>query len=339
MEKKVHLSRLSGVEKAAILLLCLGEEATSKIFDALDDSEVRIISRCMMAFDHVPDDLAKQVVDHFRKTWESYTGIFVRGDEFVKKAISSGENTKRKEELLSQINAGAGFRPLETIAMMEARMVAGLLENEHPQTVALILSTQSPDHASRIVEYLREDLRANVMYRMARIDKVSPEVITQIEDSLRHEVGLVVSKDHQQVGGIEKVVEILGRMIKGRDRAILAQMEENDPAMADAIRRRMFTFEDLLFIDDRAMQAVLREVNNDVLILALRSASDEVKEKIFGNISKRASEMLREDLEAMGPVRIEDVERSQREIVNIALKLEEDGKIAIPGRGANDVLV
>lgn len=335
----MQLSRLSGVERAAILLLCLGEDATAKIFETLDDAEVRKISRCMMGMDHVPADIAKQVLSNFLKAHAERAGLFVRGDEFVKKAISGGTNGKRKEMLMEQLAEGASFRPLESISMMEARMVAGIIEREHPQTVALILSTQTPDHTSRILDFLPEEVRADIMYRMACIDKVSPEIINQIEDSLRREIGLVVSREQQQVGGIDKVVDILGRMGKGKDKAILAQLEEVDPALAEAIRRKMFTFEELIYIDNRGLQAVLRETSNDTLVLALKTAPEDIQEKILSNISARAAEMIRDDLEAMGPVRLGDVEKAQQEIIQTALKLEEEGKVVIPGRGVSDVLV
>ncbi len=339
MSNGMQLSRLSGVERAAILLLCLGEDATAKIFETLDDSDVRKISRCMMSMDHVPADIAKQVLNNFLKAQAERAGLFFRGDEFVRKAISGGGNAKRKEMLMEQLAAGAGFRPLESIAMMEPRMVAGIVEREHPQTVALILSTQTPDHTSRVLDFLPEEMRADVMYRMACIDKVSPEIINQIEDSLRREIGLVVSREQQQVGGIDKVVDILGRLGKGKDKAILAQMEEVDPALAEAIRRKMFTFEELIFIDSRGLQAVLRETANDTLVMALKTAPEEVQEKILSNVSARAAEMIRDDLEAMGPVRLGDVEKAQQEIIQTALRLEEEGKVVIPGRGVNDVLV
>ena len=334
-----QLSRLSGVEKAAILLLCLGEEAAAKVFEELDDADIRKISRCMMAMDHVPTDLARQVINRFEKAQEENAGIYVKGEEFVQKAISGSTNQKRREMLMEQLAAGVSFRPLETIAMMPPRMVAGLLEREHPQTVALILSTQTPEHTSKIIDLLDEEVRADVMYRIAKIDKVSPEVIQQIEESLRQEIGMVVSRDHQQVGGIDKVVDILGRMSKGKDRNILSHMEVNDPALAEAIRRKMFTFEELVYIDNRGLQMILREINNDALVLALKTAGEEVKAKIFSNISSRAAEMIQDDLEAMGPVRLSDVEVAQQEIIQAALRLEEEGKVVIPGRGASDVLV
>ena len=336
---EMSLARLSGVERAAILLLCLGEEAAAKIFEDLDDTEVRKISRCMMGMDHVPADIAKQVLMFYEKAQAEYSGLFVRGEDFVRKAITGGNNTKRKDMLLEQLAAGASFRPLETISMMEPKMVSTILEREHPQTVALILSTQSPEHTSKIIGGLPEELKAEVIYRMARIEKISPEVVKQIEESLQREIGMVVNSDHQQLGGIDKVVDVLGRMPKGHDRVILAQMEETDPELAEAIRRKLFSFEDMLYIDNRGLQAVLREINNDTLVLALKTASESIKEKVFSNISLRAAEMIQDDLEAMGPVRLTDVEMAQREIIQVALKLEEEGKVVIPGRGVSDVLV
>ncbi len=329
----LQFSKLTGVEKVAILLLSLGEQAAAKIFEQLEDHEIRKISRVMMNISHVPVEVAQQVIDNFDKAKQSHAGLYVRGEDFIRRAIANGSDDNRKESLLEQLASGATVRPLETIAMMEPRMVAGILEREHPQTVALILSTQTPEHTSKIIDFLPDDFKANIMYRIARIDKVSPEVINQIEDSLRREIGLVTGADKQQVGGIDKVVDILTRMSKGKDRTILEQLEETDPEMADAIRKKMFTFEDLIFIDNRGLQAILREVNNDTLVLALKTASDELKEKIFSNISKRAAEMIKDDLEVMGPVRLVEVETAQQEILQVALRLEAESKVVIPGRG------
>jgi flagellar motor switch protein FliG len=335
----MQYSKLSGVEKAAILLLCLGEEATAAIFAELEDLEVRMISRAMMSIDHVPADIAREVMEECRRVQAKSVGLFVNGNDFVRRAITGSGDDERAESLLDQVNAGTEGRPLETISMMHPRMVASLLESEHPQTIALILSTQKSEHAGRIVSQLPEDLQADVMYRIACIDRVSPEVIAQIEDALQREIGVVVSKEQKQVGGIDKVVEVLGRLEKGGDRAILASIEATDPEMAETIRKKMFTFDDLVQLDNRSLQMVLREVNNDTLTMALKTASDDVKDKIFNNISQRAAEMIQEDLEAMGPVRVSEVEAMQQAILQVALKLEEEGQLVIPGRGGEDALV
>ncbi len=325
--------RLSGAQKAAILLLCLGEDAAAHIFETLEDSEVRDISRCMSDIEHVDPELARAVLEEYKESRQNDLRVYVKGDVFARNAILGGENHDRAEYLIDQVTAGIEGRPLETISKMHPRMVASLLENEHPQTVALILSTQREEHASRVLMELSEDLRGDLMYRIAKIENVSPEVINRIEDALQREIGVVINQDKKQVGGLDKVVEILGRMDKGADQLVLADIEAADVELAEKIRRLMFTFEDLVALDGRSMQAVLREVSTDCLTLALKTASDELRSKIFSNISQRAADMIEDDLEAMGPRKLSEVEAMQMEVVKVALKLEEDGTLVIPGRG------
>ncbi len=326
---------LTGAQKAAILLLCLGEEVSGKIFEALDDKEVREITREMIAIEHVDGAVAREILEEYNKVRGGDIGVYVRGGEFAKHAILGTGDPTRAQNLLEQVHAGIESRPLETISKMHPRMVAGLLENEHPQTVALILSTQKEDLTSRVLSEMPDDLRGEIVYRIAKIDTVSPEVINQIEEALQRDVGVAVGRDQKQVGGIDKVVEILAKLDKSSEQGILTSIEAADPEMAEEIRRHMFTFEDMVMIDSRGMQAVLREVSTDMLTLALKTASNEIKEKIFANISQRAADMIAEDLEAMGPRKLSEVEAMQSEVVRVALKLEEEGTIVIPGRGGS----
>jgi len=339
MRKSLGKDRLKGVEKAAILLFCLGEEATAKVFRELDPTEVRSISRCMMNMDHVPPEVAQQVLEEYKSKQAESSGLFVRGGEFYKNAILGAVDSEQAELLIDQVEAGSEGRPLETIAMMDPKMVASLLESEHPQTVALILSTQKAEHTSRIISLMPEEVRPEIMFRIAKTEKVSPGVISEIEDALQREIGVVVGQERRSLGGIDKVVEILGKMEKGTDKDILANLEVRDGEMAEEIRKKMFTFENLAGLDGRSLQMILREIDNDTLTIALKTASEDMRGKVFSNISQRAAEMIQEDLEAMGPVRLSDVEQKQRNIIQIALKLEEEGRIAIPGRGGKDVLV
>ncbi len=332
-------TKLTGVQKSAILLLCLGEDVAAQIFESLTDREVRLISSCMMEIDHVPAKVTNQVIAEFRKAQDESLGLFIQGDSFMRRAIASGKDPHRAEMLMDQVDAGDEPRPLETISMMQPRMVAGLLQSEHPQTVALVLSTQKPDHTAKVLGYFPEDLQGETLYRIAKIDKVSPEVIVEIENVLQLEIGFVASRDQSQVGGLDQVVDILGRLSKGMDKVILTGIETTDSEMAEEIRQRMFTFADLADLGGRALQTVLREINNDQLTLALKTATESVKEKIFSNISSRAAEMIVEDLEAMGPVKLSDVEAMQQSIVKEALRLEEEGQIVIPGRGGADAIV
>ncbi len=335
----MQLSKLSGAEKAAILLLCLGEEASAKVFEELSDDEVLMISQTMMSIDHVPADIAEDVLASFKKKQQEQSGIFFKGKEFVRKAISASGNSQRAETLLEDVIAGTDSRPLETIATMQPRMVANILAGEHPQTLALIISTQQPGHAGKILAYLPEDLQAEVLLRVAKTDKVSAETIAQLEDVLKRDIGIAVNREQQHVGGLDKVVEILGGVSGGNDQDILARMEEHDTEITEAVRKKMFTFEDLAAAENRILQEILKAVNTETLTMALKTASDELKAKIFGNVSNRAAEMIQEDLEVMGPVRLADVEAEQQVIVKAALKLEEEGKIVLPGRGGADVLV
>ncbi|MCD4687966.1 MAG: flagellar motor switch protein FliG [Desulfuromonadaceae bacterium] len=331
--------KLTGAKKAAVLLLCLGEEATLKVFESLSDPEVREITRHMVNIEHIPAEVSRDVVAEFHRTQKAHAGIFVRGNEFVKNVISGGDQS-RVERLMEDITWDDEARPLETIAIMQPHMVASLLDNEHPQTVALILSTQKIEHSAKVLNFMNDSLRSDVMYRIARIEQVSPEIVGQIEDALRKEIGIVARQDkQQQLGGINRVVDIINNMGQGADKSILQGIEKTDPDMAEEIRKNMFRFEDLVNLDGRTLQTVLREVNNDQLTLALKSASEGLKESIFQNISGRAAEMIQDDLEAMGPVKLSEVETMQQTIVKIILKLEEEEKILIPGRGGADALV
>jgi flagellar motor switch protein FliG len=332
------LETLTGLNRAAVLLICIGEEAAGKIFEELSDEEIRQVTRTMATIDHIPTDIKEKVFNSFRDAQKKFAGLFVKGEDFAKSAIAAIPGEQRSNFLMDQFVSGSETKSLETIALMAPRMVAGLLEQEHPQTVALILSTQHVEHAAEILTHLPEKIRADVVYRISKIEKVSPDVIARIEDALHREIGLVSGKAHKKVGGVEAVVGILNHVKNNLDSEILDDMEQNDPDMAEEIRKKMFTFENLIALDGRALQMILREVNNDSLTLALKTASEQMREKIFANMSSRAADMIREDLEAMGPVRLSEVELMQQSIVKIALKLEEEGKLVI-GSGGSDEFV
>jgi flagellar motor switch protein FliG len=332
------LETLTGLNRAAVLLICIGEEASARIFEELSDDEVRQVTRTMATIEHIPLDIKEKVFAAYHDSKKRYAGLFVKGGEFAKKAISATPGEQRANFLLDQFISGTESKSLETIALMAPRMVAGLLEQEHPQTVALVLSTQHIEHAAEILTHLPEKMRADVVYRISKIEKVSPEVLTRIEDALHREIGLVSGKAHKKVGGVDAVVGILNHMKNNLETEILDEMEQSDPEMAEEIRKKMFTFEHLIALDGRSLQMILREINNDSLTLALKTASEQMKEKIFANMSSRAADMIKDDLEAMGPVRLSEVELMQQAIVKVAMKLEEEGKLVL-GTGGGDELV
>ncbi|MGB3212379.1 MAG: flagellar motor switch protein FliG [Desulforhopalus sp.] len=332
------IETLTGINRVAVLLICLGEDATARIFEELSDDEIRQVTRAMSTIDHIPIDIKEKVFSSFRESQDRFAGLFVKGGDFARNAIAATAGDKRSKFLMDQFLSGTETKSLETIALMAPRMVAGLLQQEHPQTVALILSTQHIEHAAEILTNLPEDIRADVAYRISKIEKVSPVVLSRIEDALHLEIGLVSGKAHKKVGGVDAVVGILNHMKNNLDADILEDMELTDPDMAEEIRKKMFTFENLVALDGRSLQMILREVNNDSLTLALKIASEQMKEKIFSNMSSRAADMIRDDLEAMGPVRLSEVELMQQSIVKIAMKLEEEGKLVL-GSGGGDELV
>ncbi|MDR3089194.1 MAG: flagellar motor switch protein FliG [Desulfobulbaceae bacterium] len=329
---------LSGVNRAAILLICLGEEATARIFSELSDDEIRRVTRAMAVIEHIPQQSKEKVIEQFRRSQANYSGMFVKGKDFAKKSLQSIPTPERGRYLLDQFVSNDESKNLETIAMMQPRMVAGLLEKEHPQTIALVLATQEVSHAAEILSQLPEATRPDIVNRIAKIEKVSPDVLGRIEDAIQREIGLVAGREERQVGGIDRVVEILGGMKNNLDTDILEKLEETEPELTEDIRKKMFTFEDLVSLDGRSLQLILREVNNDSLTLALKTASDEMKDKIFANMSARASEMIKDDLEAMGPVRLSEVETMQQTIVKIAMKLEEEGKLVLGGGGGDELV-
>lgn len=330
--------KLSGLDRAAILLMCLGEEHAADLVKELTDEEIFKVTRRMAEVEHIPQEIQQQVLEDFEDARENFAGLVVRGPEFAKKAINQSGDAERVDKLMRQFISGTEARPLETIASMQPAMVAGLLEREHPQTIALVLSTQTADHTSQIIAELPDEMQADVIYRIATLESVSPQVINRIEDALNREIGVVGIHEQRQVGGIDKVVEILDNMENNLDADILETLEDVDSEMVESIRKKMFTFEDLGALDGRSLQMILREVNNDSLTMALKTASDEMKDKIFANMSARAADMIRDDLEAMGPVRLSEVEAMQQTIVKIAMKLEEEGKLVL-GRGGGDELV
>ncbi len=330
--------KITGVEKVAIFLMCLGEKAAARIFDELSDEEVHQVTSVMANIHHIPQQTREMVFKEFQDSQQQLAGLFLRGEDFARNAITSTPGETRAQFLLNKFLSRTETKSLATISQMSPQMVAGLLEHEHPQTIALVLSTQQIEHSAAILTHLPEEMHTDVAYRISKIDKVSPDVLNGIEDALHHEIGLVSGSSQKQIGGMEAIVGILNNVQNNLDNEILEEMEEIDPDMAEEIRKRMFTFENLISLDGRSLQMILREINNDSLTLALKTASDEMKEKIFTNMSTRAAEMIKDDLEAMGPVRLSEVEIMQQSIVKIALKLEEEGKIILSSGGSDELV-
>ncbi|MDA8414008.1 MAG: flagellar motor switch protein FliG [Desulfobacteraceae bacterium] len=330
---------MKGSDKAAILLLYLGPEATSSVFKHLEDDEIKKIGQSMASLGRVSRPLILDVVNEFSQLTDPTTGFFSQGEEFVKKILEQALGPQKAEALLMELYTSSRGDMVDILGNMDSKSIANFLSQEHPQTVAVILAKLRPMQTGEIITLLPQEMQAEVVLRIADVEHVSPEILAEIDEVIRKELTSVGSGQRFKVGGVEKVVELFGHLDRSREKQILDKLDELNPPLAELIRKHLFTFENIFSLDDRGIQAIMREVGNDTLTLALKTCTDDLKEKIFRNISSRAAEMIKDDLEVMGPVRLSDVEKAQTEIVKIAGKLEEEGKIVIAGRGGEDVLV
>lgn len=330
---------MEGTDKAAILLLYLGPEATSKVFEHMEDSEIKRISQSMARLGHVPRTAIQEVVNEFVDITDPETGIFSQGEEFVRKILEKALGPTKAEALLKELSVANFGDMTDMLANMDSKTIANFLSQEHPQTIAVVLAKLKAKQTSEIIGFLPQELQAEVVMRIADVDQVSPEIISDIEEVMRVELTSVGGVQRFKVGGVEKVVDMFNHFDRSREKQILDKLDMLKPPLAEVIRKHLFTFEDFVNLDDRGIQAIMREVSNDTLTLAMKTATDELKDKIFRNISSRAAEMIKEDLEVMGPVRLSDVERAQSEIIKIVRRMEEEGQLVIAGRGGDDVLV
>jgi flagellar motor switch protein FliG len=330
---------MTGVDKAAILLLYLGPEATSKVFEHMEDHEIKRISQSMAKLGHVSRPTIQEVVKEFTDITNPETGFFSQGEEFVRKILEQALGPQRADELLREMNTANFTDMVDVLSDMDPKTIANFLSQEHPQTIAVILAKLKPKQTSEIVALFPQELQAEVVIRIADVDQVSPEILSDIDEVIRKELTAVGGIQRYKVGGVEKVVDMFNHFDRSKEKQILDKLDVLKPPLAEVIRKHLFTFEDFVQLDDRGVQAIMREVSNDTLTLALKAATDELKDKVFRNISSRAAEVIKEDLEVMGPVRLSDVEKAQSEIIKIVRKMEEEGKIFIAGRGGDDVLV
>lgn len=332
--------QLRGVDKAAILVNYLGRDAIKVLFAKMDDGDIRKLLHLMSKFKIVPVSITKRVL-------EEYYELISESEEFIfsdqmgsKENIIDALGEERARGILGglNINSGSG-RTLESLEMVDAKSLSTFLVNEHPQTVAVILAHLEPEKKGEVLRRLPESLQAEVVLRMANLDNVDPELISEIDKVLKNQLSNSHTVEQATLGGVQPVAEMLNVMDKNTEQSIMSRLEEKDPLLAEEIRKLMFVFEDIAKIDDRGIQILLKEVPNDKLLLALKTANDDIRNKIFKNISARAAEMLREDLSNMGPARLSDVESAQQEIVNAARRLEAEGKIIIARGGSEDAMV
>jgi len=336
----MSVGKMTGPKKAAILLLALGEDAAADVMKNLEEAEIQQVGYYMSRFTDVsPEELDIVLEEFYRNSVMADEGVNISSSpDFVKNALTKALGADRAKELSDNLRAGEEEAGLEALRYAEPIMISNYIRTEHPQTIALILSyLKNAEQSSAVLRDLPESLQADILYRMAVIESIPPGVISEMNEVLTEEMKTAGSMA-TSVGGVEPVAEILNSVDKATETRILASIEETNPDMAEQIRELMFTFEDMALIDAKQMQLVMKDVDQADMVLALKTASDAVKELIFSSMSSRAAEMVREDLENLGPAKLSDVEAAQQKIIKVVKKLEEAGTIIIAGAGGGDLV-
>ena len=330
---------MDGVQKAAVLLIALGPEKSSKIFKHLKEEEIEQLTLEIANTNSVSPQTKEEVLNEFYEICLAQQYIAEGGIGYAKELLEKALGSDKAKDVISKLTASLQVRPFEFIRKTDPAHLLNFIHDEHPQTIALILSYLPASQASSIVSALPPEKQADVARRIAQMDRTSPDVIKQVEKVLERKLSSLVNQDYTIVGGVDSIVEILNSVDRGTEKHIMETLEIEEPELADEIRRKMFVFEDIISLDDRAIQRVLRDVDNNDLALALKGSTEEVQNVIFNNLSKRLAVMIKEDMDFMGPVRMKDVEEAQQKIVNIIRKLEDAGEIVIARGGGDEIIV
>lgn len=329
---------ISGRQKAAILLIFLGPEIASEILKELSDEEMEMLTLEIARLQKVEPDLREAVLEEFNELLIAQEYLSMGGIDMAKKILEKAMGSEKASEIISKLTASFQVRPFEIVRATDPTQLINFIQGEHPQAIALILAYLQPEKAAIVISSLSEEVQADVAKRLAIMDRTSPETIREVERLLEKKLSSILSEDFTSVGGIDATVEVLNKVDRGTEKTIIETLEVQDPELAEEIKKRMFVFEDVISIDDRGIQRILREVDMKELAVALKGSGEDVLDKFSRNMSKRAGSMLQEDMEFMGPVRVKDVEESQQKIVNVIRSLEEAGEIII-SRGGEEELI
>ena len=330
---------ISGVQKAAVLLIALGPEKSSMIFKHLKEEEIEELTLEIANTRSITPQLKDDVINEFYEVCLAQQYIAEGGIGYAKELLEKALGSEKAMDVIGKLTASLQVKPFEFVRKADASQILNFIQDEHPQTIALILSYLSPQQSAIIIGSLAPDRQADVAKRVAVMDRTSPDVIKEVERVLETKLSSLVNQDYTVVGGVDAVVEILNAVDRGTEKHIMETLEIEDPELADEIRKKMFVFEDILLLDDRAIQRVLRDVDNNDLAIALMGSNEQVQAVIFNNLSKRLAAMIKEDMEFMGPVRMKDVEEAQQKIVNIIRKLEDSAEIIISRGGGDEIVV
>ena len=331
--------KISGVQKAAILLIALGPEKSASIFKHLKEEEIEELTLEIANTRSVTPQLKEEIIDEFYQICLAQQYIAEGGITYAKELLEKALGNEKAMSVIGKLTASLQVKPFEFVRKTDAAQLLNFIQDEHPQTIALILSYLAPQQAALIISALPPERQSDVARRIAVMDRTSPDVVKEVEKVLETKLSSLVNQDYNIIGGVDAVVDILNTVDRSTEKHIMETLEVEEPELADEIRKKMFVFEDILLLDDRASQRVLRDVENSDLGLALKGANEQVQNAIFNNLSKRLAVMIKEDMEFMGPVRMKDVEEAQQKIVNVIRKLEENQEIIISRGGGGDEIV
>ncbi len=330
---------MGGKTKAAILLVSLGPENSAAVFKHLREEEIEDLTLEIAALRRINPEVRDGIMEEFYDLMMAREYLEHGGIDYARELLEKALGKNKAEDIIGRLTASLQVRPFDFARKTDAGQLLNFIQNEHPQTISLVLAYLHPEQAGMILSSLPPELQVDVAKRLATMDRTTPEVLQEIESTLEKRLSAFVSDDYTLAGGVDAAVDILNMVDRSTEKVIIDSLEEEEPELAEEIRKRMFVFEDIVTLDDRSIQKILREVDSKDLALALKTASQEVSSRIYKNMSKRASEMLKEDIEFMGPARLRDIEQTQQQIVATIRRLEDTGEIVIARGGEDEIIV
>jgi flagellar motor switch protein FliG len=337
--KKKTGKDLNGRQKAAIFLVTIGSEVSAEIFKYLREDEIETITFEIARLETIEPEQKDAILQEFQELILANQFISTGGIDYARELLEKALGNQKAVDIINRLTSSLQVRPFDFIRRTDPAHLLNFIQQEHPQTIALILAYLEPNKASVILQNLPNEVQSDVARRIATMDRTSPEVLREVERVLEKKISTLSSEDYTAAGGVPSIVEILNLVDRASEKQIIESLEDEDPELAEEIKKRMFVFEDIVMLDDKAIQKVMREVDGQELAKALKSVDQEVQDKIFKNMSKRASSMLKEDMEFMGPVRLKDVEEAQQKIVSIIRRLEDAGEIVVSRVGEDELVV
>lgn len=330
---------MTGKQKAALLLISLGPEVSASIYKHLSEEEIERLTLEISGVKKVESSVKEEIIEEFHNIALAQDYISQGGIGYAKTVLEKALGKEHAQAIINRLTSSLQVRPFDFARRADPGQILNFIQNEHPQTIALILSYLEPEQAGMILSSLPQEMQADIAKRIATMDSTSPEVISEIEAVLERKLSSTVTQDFTETGGVDAVVEVLNGVDRATEKTILDALEIQDPELAEEIRKRMFVFEDIVTLDNRSIQRIVRECDNEDLILSMKVSSEEVKEVLFRNMSQRMAESFQEEMEIMGPVRLRDVEEAQSRIVAIIRRLEDAGEIIIARGGGDDIIV